>query len=406
MSKEFDTMNVIEQFPLLGKKFRGKGLHYLDSAASSLKPRAVIDRLAHFYSEETANVHRGAHLLSDMATEAYEGARKNIAAKLGASSEREIIFTKGTTESVNLVARCFCEKFLSKGDKILLTEMEHHSNIVPWQVMAEKLGLDIEAIRIDDEGRLDLGDLDKKLDGRVKLVSVAHCSNALGTINPIAEIASRVHKAGALLFVDAAQSAAFMPLSVAELNCDFLAFSGHKVFGPFGVGILWGRETLLNEMPPYQTGGSMISNVSFEKTTFLSAPHRFEAGTPNVAGIAGLGSDWLYQFDLAEVKEHDKTITAEATERLKSIKGISIVGDNPEKATIVSFNLKGAHPSDVGQILDQQNIAVRAGHHCCQPLMKRLNIPGTVRASFSIYSTMKDVEALYHGVVKAKELLV
>ena len=395
-------------FPLLTQRVRGKPLVYLDSAATSLKPWPVIEKVGHFLSYQTANVHRGAHHLSDLATGYYEDARKKSAQFLGALSSDEIIFTRGTTESVNLVAQTWAKQNLKKDDVIVLTEMEHHSNIVPWQMVAESIGAKIKVIPVSDRGDLILEEAEKILAEKVKLLAVAHASNTLGTINDIKWLAKKAHDNGALIFVDGAQMVANHAVNVQDLNVDFYAFSGHKVFAPYGIGVLYGKRELLEKMPPYQGGGSMISEVKFEKTTYLDTPHRFEAGTPNIEGVLGMHAAFEYIEKLGwnQIDAHESSLLREATEKIKTIPGIRVIGEASKKAPILSFILDGAHPSDVGQILDQENVAVRSGHHCTQPLMKRFGILGTVRASFSIYNSSQDVDQLIKGVMKARELLL
>ncbi len=404
----FNSAEVRKQFPQVSFKPEGREIVYLDSAATALKPVAVIERMKEFYSHEIANVHRGAHYYSDKATSTYENARETVREFLNAKLTNEIVFTKGTTESLNLIASSYGRQFLNPGDEILLTYMEHHSNIVPWQMIAKERGLKIVAVPVTAEGEIRLEDFRKNISQRTKLVSMVHVSNALGTINPIAEMVRISREVGAITVVDAAQSVSTVKVDVQVLGCDFLAFSGHKLFGPNGVGVLYGRQELLNKMPPYQGGGSMISTVSFEGTNYLEAPQRFEAGTPPVAEAVGLAEAIRYftSLGIENTKQHKKRLLALATERLKSIPGIRLVGEAEQKTAIVSFLLEGTHPSDIGQILDQQGVAVRVGHHCNQPLMTFFKIPGTVRASFTIYNNDADVDAFYKAVLKAKEILL
>lgn len=405
--KEYPLMKIRSEFPLLTQRVRGKPLIYLDSAATTLKPWPVIERVGHFLTYQTANVHRGAHYLSDQATEAYEVARQKVADFLGASSIQEIVFTKGTTESANLVAHSWARRNLKAGDVILLTEMEHHSNIVPWQLAAEAAGARVLAIPVLPNGELDREAAEKLFQENVKLVSAVHVSNTLGTVNDIAWLARRAHERGALIFVDGAQAVANRPVRVRDLDVDFYAFSGHKVFAPYGIGVLYGRKEILESMPPYQGGGSMIADVSFEKTTYHDVPFRFEAGTPNIEGVMGLHAalEYVEKLGWSAIEAHEKSLLEEATRRVREIEGVRIIGEAAEKVAILSFVLEGTHPSDVGQILDQANVAVRAGHHCTQPLMRRMNVPGTVRASFSVYNNEADIEQLIQGLKKAKELL-
>lgn len=393
-------------FPLLSRKFNGKPLYYFDSAASALKPWKVIERVGHFLSYETSNVHRGAHFLSNQATEFYESARVSVAEFLGAADPGEIIFTRGTTESMNLVAQCLGQS-LKAGDEILLTEMEHHSGIVPWQLVAEKTGAKIVAAAVTETGEIDFKDLDKKISNKTKIASVVHCSNTLGTVNDVKAIAEKVHKVGGLMVVDGAQMVANRPVSVRDLNCDFYAFSGHKLFGPYGIGVLYGKKALLAQLPPYQGGGSMISEVRFEKTTYHDIPHRFEAGTPNIEGALGLKAaiDYLGEQSWKDIHEHEEGLRRYTEDKLRMIPGLRIIGEAKDKAPIVSFVIEGIHPNDIGQILNEENVAVRTGHHCTQPLMAKLGIPATVRASLSIYNQQSDVDALVKSVIKAKEML-
>lgn len=400
---------IREQFPALTQKVNGHDLVYLDSAATSLKPQAVVDRIAKYYLYESSNVHRGAHQLADQATAHFEQAREKIKNFLNAKSSEEIIFTKGTTESFNLIAHSYGRTFLKEGDLILLTEMEHHANIVPWQILAEEKKLKVEFVQVLPSGDLDFEDLQKKLSKKPKIVSFTACSNTLGTRNDVQKIAQMAKAVGAIVCVDAAQWVSNSAVDVQAWDVDFLTFSAHKIFGPTGFGALYGRKEILEKMPPYQGGGSMISEVTTEKTTFNDIPFRFEAGTPHIEGAIGtaVALEFFLKLPLEEVRKHEDNLLVEATKLLKQIPEIQIYAENPkDKGPILSFNLKGAHHSDVGQILDQMGVAVRAGHHCTQPLMKRLGIPGTVRASFSIYNQMSDVQNLYQATLKARELLL
>ncbi|MBX2987926.1 MAG: cysteine desulfurase [Bdellovibrionaceae bacterium] len=397
---------VRADFPILRRRFHGKELVYLDSAATTLKPEPVVKRIADYYLLESANVHRGAYALSDEATRNFEEARADVASLIHASPE-EIVFVRNTTEAVNLAAHSWAEKNLSPGDHILITELEHHANIVPWQILAEKKGLKVVAARILDNGQVDEADLFAKLKEPVKLLAITGCSNALGTFTDLSKIIPRAHAAGVKVLVDAAQLISQKPVNVRELDVDFLVFSGHKLFGPTGIGVFYARHELLKDMPPWQGGGSMIAEVTLEKTTFNEAPFRFEAGTPHIEGTVGLHAAIRYfqALDFDDVRAWEHALLKKATDGLRGIPGIILYGDVPDKGAILSFNLRGAHHSDVGQILDQQGVAVRAGHHCTQPLMKRLGVPGTVRASFSIYNNDADVEAFLKAVSKARELL-
>ncbi|MCB0341190.1 MAG: cysteine desulfurase [Pseudobdellovibrionaceae bacterium] len=400
------TMSQIkEMFPLAVHEVNGQPLVYLDSAATTLKPEVVIDRMEQFYRYQTANVHRGAHFLSDRATEMFEQARSAIASFINANSSSEIVFTRGTTESINLVAQSFGRSQLKPGDEIILTEMEHHSNIVPWQLVAEATGAVIKVIPVDDSGDLVLTEYEKLLSRRTKIVSVVVCSNSLGTVNPVKAIIEKAKTVNATVVLDAAQSISALPTDVQDLDCDFLAFSGHKIFGPYGIGVLYGKEELLNRMPPYQGGGSMIDTVSFKKTTFLQAPTRFEAGTPNISGAIGLGTaiEFVNSIGLGRIKQHEEALLSYATKRVSEIPGLSVIGTSPSKANILSFLIDEIHPADVASLLDQQGVAVRSGHHCCQPLMERFKIRGTLRASFSVYNNASDVDVLVAALKKAKE---
>jgi len=402
----FDKVRA--EFPLLSKKIRGKNLVYLDSAATALKPWPVIERISQFYSYETANVHRGAHFLADQATVAFEQTRENTRDFINASSVDEIIFTKGTTESLNLIAQTWAKINLQSGDEILLTEMEHHANIVPWQMIAAEKGAKIQAVKILESGELDQEDLQKKLNSKTKIFAFTACSNTLGTITEAKQLVQKAHQVGAIAVVDGAQIIANHPIDVQDLKADFFVFSGHKIFGPYGVGIVYGQKNILQNLPPYQGGGSMISEVTIEKTTYNQIPHRFEAGTPNIEAVISLSSalDYVRKLNWQKLMAHESLLLKYATESLSTIPEIQIFGTAKNKAPILSFVLKGSHPADVGQILDQENIAVRVGHHCTQPLMKRLGVTGTVRASFSVYNNFSDIDLLMKGLLKAKELLL
>lgn len=404
----FKVSEIREHFPALKQKVNGHDLVYLDSAATTLKPVEVIDRLQKFYALESSNVHRGAHYLSDQATREFERARKEVQLFVSASSDEEIIFTKGTTESLNLVATCYGENFLNSGDEIVLTDLEHHANIVPWQNLALKKNLKIKYLTVLENGSLDEETINTHITEKTKLVAFSGCSNIVGTFLPIEKIVAKAKSVGAVTVLDAAQLVAQKKIDVQKLDVDFLAFSAHKLFGPFGFGVLYGKKDLLEKMPPYQFGGSMISEVTYEKTTYNTLPFKFEAGTPHVAGAIGTlaALDFLNKCDFSALFEHEQILLVQATEQLKQIQGLKILGDNNQKAAIVSFNLQGAHHSDVGQILDKMGIAVRVGHHCTQPFLKKFGLTGTVRASFSIYNNMNDVEKLVHGVEKAKRMLI
>ena len=389
-------MAIREDFPILREQAHGHPLIYFDSAATSQKPRAVIDALHHYYEHENANVHRGLHELSSRATEAYEKSRKRVAEYLGASSANEIVFTRGTTESINLVAQAWGGQFLREGDVILLTEMEHHSNLVPWQLLAERIGARLRFVPVREDGTLALVQLASLLTPEVKLFAFTHISNSLGTINPVAELCAKARAVGALTLVDAAQSAGHMPVDVQELGCDFLAFSGHKMCGPTGIGALYARAEILDSMPPWHGGGEMIVSVTLEKSTFKKAPHRFEAGTPNIAGAIGLAAaiDYIEQIGRAAIFEHDVDLASHAMKRLAELSGMRILGPAPPRGALVGFVMDTAHPHDLTTFADQYGLALRGGHHCNQPLMRRFGVPGTTRASFYFYNTKEEIDRM------------
>lgn len=396
----FDVERVRRDFPNLHVQVHGRPLVYLDNAASTHKPAAVIERLDRFYSEEYSNVHRGVHMLSQIATMEFEGARERVRRFLGAESEKEIIFTRGTTEAINLVANAFARTRLGEGDEVLISTIEHHSNIVPWQMACEATGAKLRVIPITDEGEIIFEEFEKLLSPRTKIVSIVHVSNALGTVNPVKRIIDAAHAIGVPVLVDGAQSIQHVPVDVRALDCDFFAFSGHKLYGPTGIGVLYGKRALLEEMPPWQGGGDMILSVSFDRTIYNELPAKFEAGTPNIAGAIGLAAaiDYFTSLDLEAMIAHEQDLLAYATERLSSVQGLRIIGTAREKASVVSFMLCAVHPHDIGTILDQDGVAIRAGHHCAQPTMQRLGIPATARASFSFYNTRSDVDALVASV--------
>lgn len=404
------VLDVRSDFPALNQKVHGQELIYLDSAATSLKPKCVIDRIQRHYQNETANVHRGIHYLSAEATRFFEETREAIQHFINADSEKECIFTKGTTDSINLVASSWGEKNLKKDDVIILSTMEHHSNIVPWQMLAQKKEANVIACPITKDGELDLEAYQKLFEtykDKIKMVSLVHISNTLGTINPIRELIDIAHQHGALFMVDAAQSVCHMPVDVQALDCDFLAFSAHKMFGPTGVGVLYGKRELLEKMPPYQGGGAMIERVSFEGTTFNQLPEKFEAGTPHIAGVIAFKSaiDYLLSLGFEEIQKHETSLLSYAQTKLQEIEGLKVIGTAKEKTSVISFSFDSIHPHDLGMILDQQGVAIRTGHHCTQPLMDFFNVPATSRASFSIYNTLEDVDKLVSSILKAKELL-
>jgi cysteine desulfurase/selenocysteine lyase len=405
--QRIDVEIIRRDFPILGREVRGRPLSYLDNAATTQKPTAVIEAIERYYRESNANVHRGVHALSERATEAYEGARRAVASFLNAASEREIIFTRGTTEAINLVAATFGAARVGAGDEVVLTEMEHHSNIVPWQMLTERVGARLRVLPIDDRGDLVMDELPGLLTDRARLVAVTHVSNALGTVNPVKEIVDLAHARGVPVLVDGAQAVHHLPVDVQDLGCDFYAFSGHKVYGPTGIGALYGRLEHLESMPPWQGGGDMILTVSFEKTTYNRAPQRFEAGTPNIAGAAGLTAalDYLAGLGLDAVAEHEADLLEYGAAALSGIEGLRFVGEARERTSVLSFVIDGIHPHDVGTVLDMQGVAVRAGHHCAQPVMARYGVPATTRASFGVYNGRDDVDRLVAGLREARRLL-
>lgn len=401
-----EVAELRREFPILQQRVHGKPLVYLDNAASVQKPQAVIDALSECYSSYYANIHRGVHTLSERSTTAYERAREKVRAFLNAASGREIIFTRGATEGINLVASSFGRSRVKAGDNIVITTMEHHSNIVPWQMLCEERGATLKVIPIDDRGVLDMTAYEQLLDERTRLVAAVHVSNALGTVNPVREIIRLAHERGIPVLLDGAQAVPHLPVDVRELDCDFYVFSGHKIYGPSGVGALYGKAALLEAMPPYQGGGDMISLVTFEKTTYADLPCKFEAGTPNIAGTIGLGValDWVQRVGLDTIAAHEQALLDYATAQLSEIPGVRLVGTAPEKAGVLSFTLAGVHPHDIGTILDREGVAIRAGHHCAQPVMQRYGVPATARASFAVYNTREEVDALAKAVWKVKEL--
>jgi cysteine desulfurase/selenocysteine lyase len=394
-------------FPILGLEVNGRPLVYLDNAATSQKPRAVLQAVDDYYARQNGNIHRGVHYLSQVATDAYDRARERVARFIGASSPREVVFVRGATEGINLVAHGLAEVWLKPGDEILLTRMEHHANIVPWQMAAEKSGARLVVAEVTPHGALNLEDFYAKLGPRTKVVGLVHASNALGTINPAEEMIRRAHTVGAVVLLDGCQSVPHFPVDVQQLDCDFFVFSGHKVCAPTGIGVLYGKLEWLERLPPYQTGGDMIARVSFEQgTTFREAPEKFEAGTPDIAGAIGLAAavDYLDALGPRRIVEAERALLDYVSPRLREIPGLKIYGDVPEKVPLVSFTLDGVHPHDIGTILDHDGIAVRAGHHCAQPLMKQYGIPGTARASFAFYNTMEEADALVASVRKIAKM--
>jgi cysteine desulfurase/selenocysteine lyase len=402
----FDVASVRAVFPILEQRVHGKPLVYLDNAATTQKPQAVIDRLMRYYAEENANIHRGVHALSEGATEAYDGARETVRRFLNAASPQELIFVRGATEGINLVAQAYGREHVRAGDNIVISEMEHHSNIVPWQMLCEEKGARLRIIPITDEGELRMDEYERLLNDRTRIVAVAHVSNALGTINPVAELVRLAHARRIPVLVDGAQAVAHMPVDVQALGCDFYVFSSHKVLGPTGAGVLYGRAELLGAMPPYQGGGDMIRSVTFNRTTYNDLPHKFEAGTPHIAGAVGLAAaiDYLTTIGLDRVAAYEHELAAYGTEALAQVPGLRLTGTAREKAAILSFVLDGVHPHDVGTILDRAGVAVRAGHHCCQPLMARLGVPATARASLALYNTREEIDALVGALQDVREV--
>jgi len=402
----YDLDRVRADFPILAAEVGGHPLVYLDNAASAQKPRAVLEAIAGCYEGYYANVERGVHTLSQRSTAAREEARETVRRFLNAPSAEEIVFVRGTTEAVNLVAASWGRKSVGAGDEVLITGLEHHSNIVPWLMLCEERGAVLRVAPLDDCGEVRLDDFERLLSPRTRIVAVAHVSNALGTINPIREMAAMAHRCGAVVVVDGAQGAPHLALDVQALGCDFYAFSGHKVYGPSGIGVLWGRAELLEEMPPWQGGGGMIRTVTFEKVTYAPAPHRFEAGTPFIEGAIGLAAalEYLDALGSAAISAWESDLLALATARLAEVPGLTIIGTAREKAAVLSFNMEGIHPHDVGTVLDQNGIAVRAGHHCAQPVMERFGVPATTRASFALYNTPEEVESLAAALHRTREL--
>jgi len=407
MVLEKDIKSIKKDFPILRQEVNGKPLVYLDNGASSQKPQVVIDAITKYYTEINANIHRGVHTLSQKATDAYEEARKKLQVHFNARHDFEVLFTKGTTDGINLVASGFTS-LLSKGDEIIVSHLEHHSNIVPWQMLCERTGAILKVIPMNDKGELLMDDYNKLLSDKTKLVAVNHVSNALGTINPIKYIIDRAHEYDAVVLIDGAQATPHIKPDLQELNCDFYVCSAHKMCGPTGVGMLYGKEEWLNIMPPYQGGGEMIKEVTFEETTYACLPHKFEAGTPNIAGgiVFGVALDYMNSVGFKYIQEQEIELLQYATEELGKIEGLNFVGTAKDKVSVISFNIGGCHPYDIGTIVDKLGVAVRTGHHCTQPIMQFFNIPGTIRASFMFYNTKEDVDALVSSVKKAKMMLL
>ena len=402
----YDIETIRSEFPILGREVYGHRLVYLDNAATTQKPLCVLDAMRDEYLNANANVHRGVHYLSQRATELHEGAREAVRQFIGARSTNEIVFTRGTTESINLVASSFCDAFMKEGDEVIVTEMEHHSNIVPWQLQQQRRGIKIKVLKISDGGELLLDEIDDFFTEKTRLLSLCHVSNVLGTVNPVADIIRKAHDHGVPVLVDGAQSVPHMKVDVQALDCDFFAFSGHKMYGPTGVGVLYGKEKWLEQMPPYQGGGEMIESVTMEKTTFAQLPFKFEAGTPDYIATHGLATaiKFIDSIGIESIREYEKQLTAYATEKLSSIDGMRIFGSQPEKDAVVSFLVGDIHHMDLGTLLDRLGIAVRTGHHCAQPLMERLGVLGTVRASLALYNTREEIDALAEGIERVRKM--
>ncbi|HYB52300.1 MAG TPA: cysteine desulfurase [Thermoanaerobaculia bacterium] len=406
-SAGLDVQRVRKDFPILSRTVHGKPLVYLDNAATTQKPRVVIDAEREVYERYYANIHRGVHLLSVESTEAYDRVRDKVRDLLHAKETREIIFVRGTTEAINLVASSFGRARVGRGDEVVISAMEHHSNIVPWQMLCEDKAARLRVAPMNERGELRLDELSRLLSEKTKLLAVAHLSNALGTLNPIAEIVRMAHAKGISVLVDGAQAVPRLPVDVQALDCDFYAFSGHKMYGPSGAGVLYGKAALLEAMPPYQGGGDMISSVTFEKTTYNVLPYKFEAGTPNIAGVIGMGAaiDYVQKIGIPAIERHEARLLADATQRVSAIPGVRLIGTAAEKGGVLSFTIEGVHPHDIGTVLDRSGIAVRTGHHCAQPVMDFFKVPATARASFGVYNTHEEVDALVSGIHEVKRML-
>jgi cysteine desulfurase/selenocysteine lyase len=404
----FNINKIRSDFPILHRKIRGRELVYFDNAATSQKPRQVIDAIKYYYETYNSNVHRGVHFLSDEATNKYEESREKVREFINASSTSEIVFVRGTTEAINLVATSYGNSKIGEGDEIIISALEHHSNIVPWQMLCERTGAKLKVIPINDKGEILFDEFEKLLTEKTKLVSIMHISNALGTMNPIKEIIAKSHSFNIPVLIDGAQSTQHCKIDVQELDCDFFAFSGHKIFGPTGIGVLYGKEKLLDEMPPYHGGGEMIESVTFEKTTYNRLPYKFEAGTPDISGPIGLASaiDYINKIGIDNIAEYEKGLLEYGTSELMKIEDMRIVGTAEKKASVISFLIGKLHPYDIGTILDHQGIAIRTGNHCAEPLMRRLGVPGTVRASFAFYNTKDEIDLLVKAIKKAKKMLM
>ena len=402
----FDVESIRKDFPILRQQMRGHPLVYLDNAATTQKPQLVLDTLARYYAAGNANIHRGVYELSEDATAAYDGARSKVKQLLNAASSREIVFTRNSTESINLVAQTFGRQHLKAGDEVLITHMEHHSNIVPWQLLCEQCDAELRVAPIDETGTLQLDEFERLLGPRTRLVSVVHLSNSLGTINPVQTIVEMAHRHGIPVLIDGSQAVYHMPVDVQALGCDFYVFTGHKLYGPTGIGVLYGREDLLEKMPPYQGGGDMIQSVTFAKTTYAELPNKFEAGTPHIAGAVGLGAavDYLHKIGFDGIGGHEADLLAYGTEALADVDGLRLIGTAAKKASILSFVMEGAHPHDIGTIVDRDGVAIRTGHHCTQPVMDRFDIPATARASIAMYNTRDELDALARALKRVREM--
>ena len=401
----FDVQRIRQDFPILSRSIREQKLVYLDNAATTQKPQPVLDTLASYYATGNANIHRGVYLLSEEATAAYDLARVKVQGLLNARAAHEIIFTRNSTESINLVAQSYGRQNLGPGDEVLITHMEHHSNIVPWQLLCEQVGARLCVAPIDGRGTLQLDEFERLISPRTRLVAVVHLSNSLGTVNPVQEIVRMAHARGVPVLIDGSQSIYHMPVDVQALDCDFYVFTGHKLYGPTGIGVLYGRESLLEQMPPYQGGGDMIRSVTFKKTTYAELPHKFEAGTPHIAGAIGLGAavDYLLRVGLEGIGRHEADLLAYGTNALSEVKGLQLIGTAPKKASILSFVMDGAHPHDIGTIVDSDGVAIRTGHHCTQPVMDRFGVPATARASIAMYNTHEEIDALVKALEHVRE---
>ncbi len=397
---------IKEEFPILSKNINNKPLIYLDNASTTQKPASVINEIQNYYECTNSNIHRGVHHLSQKATDEYEGSRKKIQEFIGANSSKEIVFVRGATEAVNLVANSYVKPLLSEGDNIIISQMEHHANIVPWQIIAKQKKTEIRVIPINEKGELIISELDNLIDKQTKFISLNHVSNSLGTVNPIEQLIQKAHHSNIRIMIDGAQAVQHMKVNVSDLDVDFYCFSGHKMYGPTGIGVLYGKKEILDEMDPYQGGGDMIKSVTFEKTIYNDVPHIFEAGTPNIVGAIGLGKaiDFIEKTTLEKIEEHEMNLLNYATKKIGEIEGVKIIGTSNEKASVISFVMEGIHPHDIGTIMDNLGIAIRAGHHCTQPVMDYYDIPATARASFAIYNTKEDVDKLIEGIQKTKEV--